>query len=57
MIEALTQAGAQHRAKARRRRAIAQVSAMVGALVVARAVDDDALSDEILTATRHEICA
>lgn len=57
MIEALTRAGAQHRAKARRRRAIAQVAAMIGALVVARAIDDEALSDEVLTATRQEICA
>ena len=38
-----------------RRRAILAVSALVGAVVVARAVDDDALSDEILSAVREGI--
>lgn len=37
---------------ARRRRAIATYAAMVGALTLARAVDDPALAREILTATR-----
>lgn len=36
---------------ARRRRALATMSSLVGALVLARAVDDAALSDEILAAT------
>lgn len=36
----------------RRQAAIGQWSAMVGALVIARAVGDTALSDEILSATR-----
>lgn len=40
---------------ARRQRALASLSAMVGALVLARAVDDPALSDEILAATRAEL--
>lgn len=39
-------------AAARRREAIGRWSAMVGALVMARAVDDDALADELLSATR-----
>jgi TetR/AcrR family transcriptional repressor of nem operon len=37
---------------ARRRRAIATLAGMVGALILARAVDDAALSDEILVAGR-----
>jgi TetR/AcrR family transcriptional repressor of nem operon len=37
-------------AAARRRKSIATLSALVGALVLARAVDDPALSDEILAA-------
>jgi TetR/AcrR family transcriptional repressor of nem operon len=35
---------------ARREKALATMSGMVGALVLARAVDDDALSEEILRA-------
>ena len=35
----------------RRRKAIATMAEMIGALILARAVDDPALSDEILTAT------
>lgn len=38
----------------RRRRALAKASAMVGALILARAVDDAALSQEILAAVREE---
>jgi TetR/AcrR family transcriptional repressor of nem operon len=37
--------------KARRRRALGSFAAMVGAVVLARAVDDPAMSDEILAAT------
>jgi TetR/AcrR family transcriptional repressor of nem operon len=40
-------------ASARRKRAIATLSGMVGALVLARAVDDPALSREILAAARE----
>jgi TetR/AcrR family transcriptional repressor of nem operon len=36
---------------ARRRKAIATISEMIGALILTRAVDDPALSDEILAAT------
>jgi TetR/AcrR family transcriptional repressor of nem operon len=39
----------------RRRTAIAAYSAMVGAVVLARIVDAEELSDEILTATRSSI--
>ncbi len=38
-----------------RARAIADVSAMVGAMMLARAVDDPALSDEILAAVRARL--
>jgi TetR/AcrR family transcriptional repressor of nem operon len=40
---------------ARRRKAIAAVAELVGALILARAVDDPALSDEILDAARSEL--
>jgi TetR/AcrR family transcriptional repressor of nem operon len=39
----------------RRRRAIATPAGMVGALTLARAVDDPALSREILAATRDAL--
>jgi TetR/AcrR family transcriptional repressor of nem operon len=42
-------------AAARRKRAIATLSGMVGALVLARAVDDPKLSKEILAAARESI--
>lgn len=38
-----------------RRRAIAAVSSMVGALLISRAIDDEALSDEILREVRSTI--
>ncbi len=40
---------------ARRKRALATLSGMVGAIVLARAVDDGALADEILEATRESL--
>lgn len=40
---------------ARRRKAVAALAELVGALVLARAVGDAALSDEILDATRREL--
>jgi len=43
--------------EARRRKSIATLSAMVGALVLARAVGDDPLSQEILSAVADEIAA
>lgn len=42
---------------AKRRKAIATMSALVGALVLARAVDDPSLSDEILSATAANFSA
>jgi TetR/AcrR family transcriptional repressor of nem operon len=39
----------------RRRKAVATVAAMVGALILARAVEDKGLSDEILAAVRLEL--
>jgi TetR/AcrR family transcriptional repressor of nem operon len=41
----------------RRRKAIAAVAELVGALILARAVDDASLSIEILDAARHELLA
>ena len=40
---------------ARRRKAVAAMAALVGALTLARAVDDETLSNEILDAVRHEL--
>jgi TetR/AcrR family transcriptional repressor of nem operon len=40
---------------ARRRKALSSMSEMVGALILARAVDDPALSDEILTAASLDL--
>ena len=42
---------------ARRRKAVAAMSEMVGAMILARAVDDPALSDEILAAARLDLLA
>lgn len=42
---------------ARRRKAIAAVAELVGALILARAVDDERLSDEILQAAERELLA
>jgi TetR/AcrR family transcriptional repressor of nem operon len=43
-------------AEERRRRAIASLSAMMGAVILARALDQPALADEFLEATRQELC-
>jgi TetR/AcrR family transcriptional repressor of nem operon len=42
---------------ARRRRALSSMSEMVGALILARAVDDPALSEEILAASARNLTA
>jgi len=42
---------------AKRRKAVAAMAALVGALTLARAVEDEALSDEILEAVRQELRA
>jgi TetR/AcrR family transcriptional regulator, transcriptional repressor for nem operon len=41
----------------RRRKAVAAVAELVGALMLARAVDDPALSNEILDAAKQELLA
>jgi TetR/AcrR family transcriptional repressor of nem operon len=46
-----------HRGPQARRRAVAILSALVGALALARAVDDDALSAEILASVAAEVKA
>ena len=50
-IEALTRVMRPRGDRARRDQALATMSAMVGALMLARAVDDPELSDELLGAT------
>src|SRR5262249_3651026 len=54
-IENFSAASPGATAAQRRRAAIAAYSAMVGAVVLSRIVDDKALSDEILTATRKSL--
>jgi TetR/AcrR family transcriptional regulator, transcriptional repressor for nem operon len=51
-IDAFTPASQGATAQERRRNAIAALSTMVGAMVLARIVDDEKLADEILTAAR-----
>ncbi len=41
-------------AKAKRKAAMVKLSTLVGAMILARAVDDEDLSDEILTAARED---
>jgi TetR/AcrR family transcriptional repressor of nem operon len=55
LIEVVTNAIPGRSKAARRRKAIAAVAELVGALTLARAVDDKALSDEILAAARQEL--
>jgi hypothetical protein len=43
------------RSKVRRHRAIATMAEMIGTLILARAVDDQTLSDEILSATSSNL--
>jgi TetR/AcrR family transcriptional regulator, transcriptional repressor for nem operon len=40
---------------ARREKALVTTATLVGALIIARAVDDPALSDEVLEATATEL--
>ena len=54
-IERLGAASAGTTAVQRRRAAIASYAAMVGAVVLARIIDDEEFSEEILTATRKSI--
>jgi TetR/AcrR family transcriptional repressor of nem operon len=54
-IDAITPASQGATAQERRRNAIATLSTMVGAMVLARIVDDERLSDEVLTAGRASL--
>ena len=54
-IELLDDALPGRRAALRRRKAVAATAAMVGGLILARAVDDDTLSREILDAVAAEL--
>jgi TetR/AcrR family transcriptional repressor of nem operon len=51
ILELLSKAVSGRSKAERRRKAIATMAEMIGALILARAVDDPALSDEILAAT------
>jgi len=55
LIDIITNALPGFSKSARRRKAVAAMASLVGALTLARAVDDKALSDEILEAVRHEL--
>jgi len=55
LIDVLTEVVAGRTRAARRRKAIAAMSELVGAIVLARAVGDAGLSDEILDAARREL--
>jgi len=55
LIDILTNALPGFSKPARRRKAVAAMAALVGALTLSRAVDDEALSNEILEAVRHEL--
>jgi TetR/AcrR family transcriptional regulator, transcriptional repressor for nem operon len=55
LIEIVARAVPGKSKAARRRKAVATVADLVGALILARAVDDTALSDEILTSARLEM--
>ena len=57
LLDTLTEAVAGHTPAERRRKAIATMSELVGAIILSRAVGDAALSDEILEATRQELVA
>jgi TetR/AcrR family transcriptional regulator, transcriptional repressor for nem operon len=55
LVEILTEALPGFSKPARRRKAVAAMATMVGAVTLARAVDDPALSEEILEAARQEL--
>ena len=55
MLDILSRIAPGRSAAARRERAVAKMAAMVGAVVLARAVDDKELSGEILSATRKAL--
>ena len=55
LVEVLAGAGTEASAPARRSDALAAFSTMVGAMVLARAVDDPELADELLLAARKHV--
>lgn len=55
LIEVVAKAVPGRSKAVRRRKAVAAVAELVGALILARAVDDISLSNEILEAARHEL--
>ena len=55
LLGLLTQSVSERSAAAARKKAIVTLSAMLGALVLARAVDDDLLSDEFVSATTETL--
>ncbi|MGO9630800.1 MAG: TetR/AcrR family transcriptional regulator [Xanthobacteraceae bacterium] len=57
LIDILAQAVPGRTKAVRRRKAVAAMAGLVGALSLARAVGDPALSDEILDAVSHELLA
>jgi TetR/AcrR family transcriptional regulator, transcriptional repressor for nem operon len=57
LIEIITKAVPGRSKSGRRRKAVAAVAELVGALMLARAVDDPALSNEILDAAKQELLA
>ncbi|MEA2818296.1 MAG: TetR/AcrR family transcriptional regulator, transcriptional repressor for nem operon [Bradyrhizobium sp.] len=57
LIEIIAKAVPGRSKSGRRRKAVAAVAEMVGALMLARAVDDPALSNEILDAAKLELLA
>jgi TetR/AcrR family transcriptional repressor of nem operon len=54
-LEILTKHAGKRSAAARRKRAMLTMSAMLGALILARAVDDPALSDEFLETVTEQL--
>jgi len=55
LLNILTSATPGRSKAARRRKAVAAMAGLVGALTLARAVGDPALSDEILEAVHREL--
>jgi TetR/AcrR family transcriptional repressor of nem operon len=55
LLDILTNALPGFSKTARRRKAVAAMATLVGALTLARAVDDEALSGEILEAVQQEL--
>ncbi|HEY0526030.1 MAG TPA: hypothetical protein VGD08_21740 [Stellaceae bacterium] len=54
-LEILATAIPTRKAEARRRKALAAMAEMIGAIVLARAIDDEALSAQLLDAVREDL--